>query len=63
MSVDLASLRELKASASDGPEPEALAKFKSDDAVIVTTRMTWTLPTPRNPEYRKDIKEGHDGGH
>ena len=61
MKVDLASLRELKASASEGPEPEAPAKFKWGDAVIVTTRMTWTLPTTKNPEYRKDIKEGQQG--
>ena len=34
--VDLGSLRELKQSGSDAPDPVALAEFKRDDAVTVT---------------------------
>ena len=59
--VDLGSLRELKQSGSDAPEPEALAEFQRGDAVIVTKKMTWHLGHKANPDCRKDIAEGSQG--
>ena len=59
--VDLGSLRELKASGSDAPEPKAPAGFKRGDAVTVVKKMTWHLPHKANPDYRKDINEGSQG--
>ena len=54
-------LRTLKATPSAPSEPDAPASFKRGDAVTVTSRMSWSVPLPENPEYRKDIKEGQEG--
>ena len=54
-------LRTLKATPSAPSEPDAPATFKRGDAVTVTSRMSWSVPLPENPEYRKDIKEGQEG--
>ena len=59
--VDLGSLRELKASGSDAPEPKAPAGFKRGDAVTVTQRMSWNVPIKASPDYRKDINVGYTG--
>ena len=52
-------LKALKRSASC-PEPEA-TKFKRGDSATVIKRMSWPLPTKKNPEFRKDLVEGMEG--
>ena len=59
-SVSLEGLRALKKSSSDGPEP-GVHKFKRDDKVTVTRRMSWEVATKENPKFRKDVIEGAEG--
>jgi hypothetical protein len=61
--VDLGGLRQVTKSFSDGPDPDLDPKFKRGDDVTVIKRMTWTIPQPDAPKYRKDIMEGTEWGH
>ena len=59
----LSSSRELKRNLSEGegPEVDLECKFKRGDEVTVVRRMSWILPQPGNPKYRKDLVEGTSG--
>ena len=60
--VDLQNLRELKKGSSDGPDPDLLSpKFSRGDEVTASKRLTWTIPQPGNPKFRKDLMEGTSG--
>ena len=62
--VDLQSLRELKPESSDGlePGPDLLGpKFSRGDEVTVSKKLTWAIPQPGNPNFRKNIVEGTAG--
>ena len=60
--VDLQRLRSLKRNLSSCPDPDA-RRFKRGDEVTVVRRMSWTIPQPGKPDFRKDITQGTDGGH
>jgi hypothetical protein len=59
--VDLGGLRQAKRTSSDGPEPDLGPKFQRGDQVTVVRRMSWALPQPEMPKYRKDLVEGTEG--
>ena len=59
--VDLRGLRQATKSFSDGPDPDLDPKFERGNDVTVIKRMTWTIPQPDAPKYRKDIMEGTEG--
>ena len=46
---------------SDGPDPDLGPNFNRGDDATVIKRMTWTIPQPDAPKYRKDIMEGTEG--
>ena len=56
-SVDLSDLRALKRIRS---EPDA-PPFERGDEVTVVRRMSWPIPLPSKPDFRKDIVEGTSG--
>ena len=43
------------------PWPEMSPSFSRGDEVTVIRRMTWALPLPESPDYRKNIVEGTSG--
>ena len=59
--IDLKALRGVKRADIDPPKPEVGPRFSRGDEVIVVRRMSWTLPQPDAPNYRKDINEGTSG--
>ena len=59
--VDLGGRRQVTKSLGDGPDPDIDPKFKRGDDVTAIKRMTWTIPQPVAPKYRKDIMEGTAG--
>ena len=58
--VKLEGLRTLKRNSSGGPDVDQ-PKFKRGDEVTVIRKMTWALPQPSNPKFRKDLVEGLTG--
>ena len=61
--VDLGGLRPVTKSLSGGPDPDLDPTCKRGDDVTVNKSMTWTIPQPDAPKYRKDITEGTERGH
>ena len=59
--VDLTSLKVLKRNASDSMPDDVCPSFKRGDEVTVTRRMSWTVPLPDKPDFRKNIEEGMHG--
>lgn len=59
--LNLDSLRILKRTASDGPEPDLECHFKRGDEVTVIRKVTWRLPMKGNDDYRKDLPVGTEG--
>jgi hypothetical protein len=62
MEVDLGKLKGLKRNSSDASDSKGPSKtFRRGDEVTVLRRMTWHMPLPGTPDYRKDIIEGTSG--
>ena len=59
--VNLEGLRVAKRTSSDGPDPDLDPKFNRGDLVTVVRRMSWTMPQPGQPKYKKDLVEGTEG--
>ena len=59
--MDLGGLRQVTKIFSDTPDPDLDPKFMRGDDVTVIKRMTWTIPQPDVPKYRKDIMECTEG--
>ena len=59
--VDLTGIRGLKRTCSAGADPETPQGFKRGDKVTVMRKVTWEIPQPDNPKYRKDIAKGQQG--
>jgi hypothetical protein len=60
--VDLGKLKGLKRNSSDASDSKGPSKtFRRGDEVTVLRRMTWHMPLPGTPDYRKDIIEGTSG--
>ena len=57
--LNLTGVRGLKRNAS-APDPE-VPKFKRGDSATVSRRMSWHVPYPGNPDFRKDLPVGLQG--
>ena len=61
--LNLDPIRKVTRCLSDGPEPDLGSKFTKGDEVTVTRRVSWVIPQPDDPKYKKDINVGTEGGH
>ena len=59
--VEIGVLRQPHRDLSDCPSPDLGPEFKPGDVVLVQRRVSWSIPQPDKPDYKKDLNVGQEG--